>query len=151
MRLDLKIKTLLKSLRLTLQLVVAVVATEVDAMVGMEASQISIMAMSIMAMSSEDMSNTKIISVEVTIHVEEVMVALVKAIANSSSSMEVTNLPIRFVPRLVTQPLIAGRGFRKIIVVWKDLLVQHLGIMGIMELIQIGTLILVQLIISQEN
>jgi hypothetical protein len=87
------------------------------------------------------------------------MVAVVKAIANSSSSMEthsnssmeVTNLPVKFVAKLVTQPLIAGRGFRKIIVVQKDLLVQHLEIMEIMELIQIGTLILVQLIISQEN
>jgi hypothetical protein len=35
--------------------------------------------------------------------------------------------------------------------VQKDLLVQHMEIMGIMELIQIGTLILVQLIISHEN
>jgi hypothetical protein len=110
MRLDLKIKTLLESLRLTLQLVVVVVATEVDAIVGAEASQISIVAMNIMAMSREDMSNTEIISVEVTIHVEEVMVAVVKALANSSnsmethssSSMEVTNLPVRFVARLVT-------------------------------------------------
>jgi hypothetical protein len=111
MRLDLKIKTLLESLRLTLQLVVVVVvATEVDAIVGVEASQISIVAMTIIAMSSEDMSNMETISVEVTIHVEEVMAAVVTVLANSSSSMEthssnsmeVTDLPVRFVERLVT-------------------------------------------------
>jgi hypothetical protein len=111
MRLDLKIKTLLESLRLTLQLVVVVVvATEVAAMVGVEASQISIVAMTIIAMSSEDMSNMETISVEVIIHVEEVMAAVVMALANSSSSMEthnsssmeVTGLPVRFVARLVT-------------------------------------------------
>jgi hypothetical protein len=93
-----------------LQLAVVVVATEVDAIVGVEASQISIVAMTIMAMSSEDMSNIEIISVEVIIHVEEVMAVVVKALANSSSSMEthssssmeVTDLPVRFMARLVT-------------------------------------------------
>jgi hypothetical protein len=110
MRLDLKIKTLLESLRLTLQLVVVVVATEVDAIVGVEASQISIVAMTIIAMSSQDMSNMETISVEVIIHVEEVMAAVVMVLANSSSSMEthssssmeVTDLPVRFVAKLVT-------------------------------------------------
>jgi hypothetical protein len=111
MRLDLKIKTLLESLRLTLQLVVAdVVATAVVAMVGVEASQNSIVAMIIIAMSSVDMSNMETISVEGIIHAEEIMAAVAMALANSSSSrtttpnssMGVTGLPVRFVARLAT-------------------------------------------------
>jgi hypothetical protein len=89
MRLDLKMKTLVATLQLMQQLVVVVVATEVDAMVGVEDPQISSVAMSIMAMSNAVMSNMAVTIVEVTIHMEVVMVGVCKVTVHRNNSTEV--------------------------------------------------------------
>jgi hypothetical protein len=119
MRPDLKIKTLLEILQSMWQQEEAGVATKVDVEVGVETSPTSNVATNNMAMSSIIM-----ITVEATIHVatKAAMVGAAKGTTHNIS-LDVKTLSVKFVAKLATLLSIARKGFRKIIVAQRSLLV----------------------------
>jgi hypothetical protein len=109
MRLDWKIKILLETLQLMQQLVVVVVATEVDAVAGVEAILISVdmisrVVTSIVAMSSVAMSNMVMTSEVGTILavMEVAMVGAARGTIHRISSTVVINQLARCVVKLAT-------------------------------------------------
>jgi hypothetical protein len=124
MRPYLKIKTLLEILQSMRQQEEVGVATTVDMEVGVETSPTSNVATSIVAMNNMAMSSIVMITVEATIHMatKAAMMGAAKGTTHNSS-LEVKTLSVKFVAKLATLLSIARKGFKKIIVARRSLLV----------------------------